>query len=44
MGEISFHTIYSDNRNLLARAENGSQRGLQRRECHRFGFQGQEAK
>lgn len=42
MPETSFHTTYSDNQYLLARTENGSQSGLQRHECHRFGFQGQE--
>ncbi|HBG70623.1 MAG: hypothetical protein A2W93_09630 [Bacteroidetes bacterium GWF2_43_63] len=42
MGEISFHTTYSDNPYLLTRAENGFQSGLQRRECHRFGFNGKE--
>ncbi|HBG70617.1 MAG: hypothetical protein A2W93_09660 [Bacteroidetes bacterium GWF2_43_63] len=43
MAEISFHTTYSDNPYLLTRAENGSQSGLRRRRCHRFGFNGQEA-
>jgi len=42
MAEISFHTTYSDKQYLLARAENASQSGLQRRGCHRFGFNGQE--
>ncbi|HBG69435.1 MAG: hypothetical protein A2W93_15335 [Bacteroidetes bacterium GWF2_43_63] len=42
MPETSFHTTYSDDRYLLARAENGSQSGLQRRGCHRFGFNGKE--
>jgi len=42
MAEISFHTTYSDNRNLFARAVNGCQSGLQRHWCHRFGFNGQE--
>lgn len=42
MAEISFHPTYSDNCNLLTRTKNGSQSGLQRRGCHRFGFNGKE--
>ncbi|HBG71011.1 MAG: hypothetical protein A2W93_03085 [Bacteroidetes bacterium GWF2_43_63] len=42
MGEISFHTTYSDNQYLFSRAKNGSQSGLQRRGRHRFGFNGKE--
>ncbi|HBG70621.1 MAG: hypothetical protein A2W93_09640 [Bacteroidetes bacterium GWF2_43_63] len=42
MAEISFHTTYSDNQYLFTRVKNGSQRGLQRRGCHRFGFNGKE--
>ncbi|HBG70619.1 MAG: hypothetical protein A2W93_09650 [Bacteroidetes bacterium GWF2_43_63] len=42
MPEISFYTTYPDNPYLLARAENGSQSGLQRRGCYRFGFNGKE--
>ncbi|HBG70627.1 MAG: hypothetical protein A2W93_09615 [Bacteroidetes bacterium GWF2_43_63] len=40
MAETSFHTTYSNNRYLFARAVNGSQSGLQRRGYHRFGFDG----
>ncbi|HBG70615.1 MAG: hypothetical protein A2W93_09670 [Bacteroidetes bacterium GWF2_43_63] len=42
MPETSFHTTYSNNRYLFARAVNGSQSGLQRRRCYRFGFNGKE--